>query len=319
MPALRRKTAGAFVMLVCMAVWAVPVKPGHAQILSHPPPAPSNPQPPAASPAPPAPAAQVRIAPLAPTATAPAASATPVPQPASPMSGASPAPPAKPNPAAASSAPATGAAAPNPPVSRPPVPSPAAPTLHVPAAKTAAKPEQKQTPKPGPGAIDAGRAAASLRTTKLSLVSLIDRTVIGKDKGEIGHVIDVLVDAKGEPAALVVDVGGFMGMGNRRIAIAWERFALAGRKPNDALQLPLSDAQVKAAPAYSGSEDVTVVQGAIEPTPAKPPAPAPAPAPAPPPAKIPDKKSVDPSRVDLGDGPIAPSDDTAPSDPLNPD
>jgi hypothetical protein len=148
-----------------------------------------------------------------------------------------------------------------------------------------------------------------VRTTKLPLISLIDRSVIGKDKREIGHVIDVLVDAKGEPSALVVDVGGFMGVGNRRIAIAWERFALAGRKSRDALQLQLSDAQVKAAPAYDGSEQVTVVQDAIEP-------------PGPPPGKA-DLSS----RVDLGEGLSdqgnqaggADQGGAAPADPLNPD
>lgn len=159
----------------------------------------------------------------------------------------------------------------------------------------------------------------------MPLISLIDRSVIGEEKAVIGHVVDVLVDAKGQPAALVVDAGGILGMGNRRIAIAWERFALAGRKPKDALQLPMTEAQVKAAPAYDGSETVTVVRGAPEPPSipdtgsqrsqslgsGKPSTPAPAQ----PPRKLPD-----PSRVDLGAGPAQPSDDAAPTaDPLNPD
>ena len=163
----------------------------------------------------------------------------------------------------------------------------------------------KPTPKLGPGVNDAGQAANMLRTTKLSLISLIDRRVIGREKREIGHVIDVLVDAKGQPAALVVDVGGFMGMGNRRIAIAWERFALAGRKAADALQLPLTDAQVKAAPAYDGSDGVTVVRDALEPAAGRSPASG--------------QVASGSSRVDLGLGPAEPGDAGSASDPLNPD
>ncbi len=163
----------------------------------------------------------------------------------------------------------------------------------------------KPTPKLGPGVNDAGHAANMLRTTKLSLVSLIDRRVIGREKREIGHVIDVLVDAKGQPAALVVDVGGFMGMGNRRIAIAWERFALAGRKAAEALQLPLTDAQVKAAPAYDGSEGVTVVRDAVEPAAGR--------------SSVSAQASSGSSRVDLGLGPAEPGDAASASDPLNPD
>lgn len=180
-------------------------------------------------------------------------------------------------------------------------------------AAPAARLPPKSAPRPGPGVNDAGEAATSLRATRLSLISLIDRSVIGKEKREIGHVIDVLVDVKGQPAALVVDVGGFMGMGNRRIAIAWESFALAGRKPKDALQLPLSDAQVKAAPAYDGSENVMLVQGAAEPVAGKPVPPAAAPA-----------KPPEADRVDLGDGLDGNGDGSGnqaapPADPRNPD
>ncbi|WP_428391886.1 PRC-barrel domain-containing protein [Lichenicoccus sp.] len=162
------------------------------------------------------------------------------------------------------------------------------------------KPLRKVAPKPGPGLNDAGQKAATLRTTKLKLFGLIDRSVTGREKREIGHVVDVLVDAKGQPTALVVDVGGFMGMGNRRIAIDWERFALSGRKPGDALQIPFSDAQIKAAPAYDGSHMVTVVQGSVAAVAANAP-----------PAQ---------TRVDLGEdlGPLS-NTTAAPADSLNPD
>ncbi len=131
-------------------------------------------------------------------------------------------------------------------------------------------PPQAKPKLPAPVAAKPVRPEDSLKLQKLKLAALIDRVVIGKEKAQIGHVIDVLVDEKGEPAALVVDVGGFLGVGNRRIAIAWERFALAGRNFRDPLQLPLTDAQVKSAPAYDGSEEVTVIQGAVEPPGAKP-------------------------------------------------
>ncbi len=216
--------------------------------------------------------------------------------------------------AVAHGAPAQGAPATPPPVGSPPVASPPGPASPPPVqpiplkpAATVERPQQERRPpqrpekpaKPpllGPGVNEAGHAANTLRTTKQSLFSLIDRRVIGREKREIGHVIDVLVDARGQPAALVVDVGGFMGMGNRRIAIAWERFVLAGGKADDALQLPLTDAQVKAAPAYDGSDGVTVVRDAVEPA-----------------------RSSASSRVDLGLGPAESGDAGSASDPLNPD
>ena len=320
MPALRRKTAGAFAMLLCAApmakpslaqpVAAAPSQPPGGVPLSLPPPQVAKPPEAGKAPAP------------APRSTAgqpdTASPATPLPAPVTPPAAAAA---KEPTPGSPAPAPSATAAAPTGAQDRT-------------AAAKPAKPEQKS--KPGPGANDAGHAADLLRTMKMSLVSLIDRTVIGKDKIVIGHVIDVLVDAKGEPAALVVDAGGILGVGNRRIAIAWERFALAGRKPKDALQLPMTDAQVKSAPAYDGSDAVTVVQGASEPAPIhagrSPDSPAPATlAPGSPPASGSDKPSVpapvpprppaaDPSRVDLGTSPAQPADDQAPiADPLNPD
>ena len=190
-----------------------------------------------------------------------------------------------------------------PPSAAPPSAAPSSPAVAATPPKASPKPPQKVAPKPGPGVNDAGKKAVTLRTTKLKLFSLIDRSVTGRQKREIGHVVDVLVDAKGQPAALVVDVGGFMGMGNRRIAIDWERFVLSGRKPGDALQIPFSDAQIKAAPAYDGSHAVTVVQGSVaSPTPAA------------------AKPSLAHSRVDLGKdlGPLS-NDTAASADSLNPD
>ena len=274
MPTLRCKTAGSLVMLLL----AVPMaQPCLAQTS------------PAAAPTP----AVQNPVPLK----------TPLPLPVT-------APAPAPAPATAGLAPPVPATVANP-EARPPDKAASAPSAKP--GEPAARPEQKPNPKPGPGVNDAGEAATSLHTTKLPLISLIDRSVIGREKREIGHVIDVLVDAKGQPAALVVDVGGFMGMGNRRIAIAWERFALAGRKAKDALQLQLSDAQVKSAPAYDGSDEVTVVQGAVEPPAAKSAVAAPA------------KAALGGSRVDLGEGladPQAGSGDgnaAPPADQLNPD
>ncbi|MCQ8241947.1 PRC-barrel domain-containing protein [Rhizosaccharibacter radicis] len=100
-----------------------------------------------------------------------------------------------------------------------------------------------------------------LALAKRHLGPLLDRAVRSTENREVGRVIDVLVDEQGQPAALVLDVGGFMGVGNRRIAIAWERFRTGGLKSGDPIRVALSEAEVKSAPAYDGSADATVVMG----------------------------------------------------------
>ena len=83
--------------------------------------------------------------------------------------------------------------------------------------------------------------------------------ILGKDvvsaKGEdMGRIVDVLFDEKGEPHAAVIDFGGFLGVGTRKIAISWNalRFDLGEKK--NVIALDLDREQLKAAPEYKYAE-----------------------------------------------------------------
>jgi hypothetical protein len=83
--------------------------------------------------------------------------------------------------------------------------------------------------------------------------------ILGKDvlnaKGEdMGRIVDVLFDEKGQPHAAVIDFGGFLGVGTRKIAISWEalRFDLGEKK--NVIALDLDREQLKAAPEYKYAE-----------------------------------------------------------------
>jgi hypothetical protein len=83
--------------------------------------------------------------------------------------------------------------------------------------------------------------------------------ILGKDvlnaKGEtMGRIVDVLFDEKGKPHAAVIDFGGFLGMGTRKIAISWSalRFDLGEKK--NVIALDLDREQLKAAPEYKYTE-----------------------------------------------------------------
>ncbi len=107
----------------------------------------------------------------------------------------------------------------------------------------------------------AAQGSTRLRTIELKLGGLLDRSVHGTENSEVGRVIDVLVGDDGRPAALELDVGGFMGVGNRKIAVAWALFDVA--KPgNEPLRVALTEGQVRSAPAAEGAGAVAVVAGA---------------------------------------------------------
>ena len=109
------------------------------------------------------------------------------------------------------------------------------------------------------------------------VVAVLGLAVKGDGGKEIGRIVDVLVDEAGRPRAAVIDVGGFLGMGNRKVAVDWGviRFTL-GKAAVATLRVPSE--VIKSAPAYDPAKPVEAVG---LPEPVVPPAAAPAP-PAPP-------------------------------------
>jgi hypothetical protein len=87
---------------------------------------------------------------------------------------------------------------------------------------------------------------------KNQAVAILGRPVTGPGKQQIGRLIDVLVDGTGQPQAAVIDVGGFMGLGTRTIAVHWKALHFAPWDPANPISLDLSLDQIKAAPEYKG-------------------------------------------------------------------
>jgi hypothetical protein len=83
----------------------------------------------------------------------------------------------------------------------------------------------------------------------------------------MGRVIDVIVDRTGQVRAAIIDFGGFLGVGSRKIAVAWDtlRFSPKGER----IALELTRDQVRAAPDYREDKPVVVLgaSGGLEPLP----------------------------------------------------
>ena len=91
-------------------------------------------------------------------------------------------------------------------------------------------------------------------------VAILGHTVTTPDGKTIGRLIDVLVNAAGKPEAAVIDFGGFMGVGTRKIAVHWNTLHFAPGNHKQAITLDLTLDQIKAAPEYKDtSKPVPVV------------------------------------------------------------
>ncbi|MCW3473849.1 PRC-barrel domain-containing protein [Limobrevibacterium gyesilva] len=83
----------------------------------------------------------------------------------------------------------------------------------------------------------------------------LGRRVVDPGGDEIGQLVDVLVDKRLRPVAAVIDFGGFMGVGTRRVAIDWARLRLVRDGGEPRFAVDLDDAVIAAAPEYRGGEE----------------------------------------------------------------
>jgi hypothetical protein len=94
--------------------------------------------------------------------------------------------------------------------------------------------------------------------------------VLSAANENMGRIVDVLVDNDGRVRAAIIDFGGFLGVGSRKIAVEWNalHFPVPG-KPDERVTLDLNRDQVNAAPAYEDGKPVIVLGalGKLEPLP----------------------------------------------------
>ena len=141
-----------------------------------------------------------------------------------------------------------------------PTPAPGGATTENPAAApTATPPAQPSTEPPAVTILD-----------NQEVQGILGREVRSAANENMGRIVDVLVGHGGQVRAAVIDFGGFLGVGSRKIAVNWSdlHFFPPG-KPDSAITVELSRDQVKAAPEYQDGKPVVVLgaQGKLEPLP----------------------------------------------------
>jgi hypothetical protein len=97
--------------------------------------------------------------------------------------------------------------------------------------------------------------------------------VLGRDvrsavDEDMGRIVDVIVDRAGTVRAAVIDFGGFLGVGSRKIVVEWNalQFRRVANK-SDSITLELTKDQVTAAPEYKEDTPIVVLgaSGSLQP------------------------------------------------------
>jgi sporulation protein YlmC with PRC-barrel domain len=87
---------------------------------------------------------------------------------------------------------------------------------------------------------------------QLTAEELIGTNVYGTNDEHIGTIGDLALKDDGSVDAIVIDFGGFLGIGTKPVAVAFEDLSfLADPDNNRALVLPITREQMEAAPAFN--------------------------------------------------------------------
>jgi len=92
---------------------------------------------------------------------------------------------------------------------------------------------------------------------------VLGRDVRSPTDEDMGHIVDVIVDRTGTVRAAVIDFGGFLGVGSRKIVVDWNALHFGGiSDKSDSITLELTKAQVAAAPEYKEDKPIVVLGAA---------------------------------------------------------
>ena len=108
-----------------------------------------------------------------------------------------------------------------------------------------------------PASSPSGTPAVVLDDQEVS--GIVGKSVRSSADEDMGRIVDVIVNQDGHVRAAIIDFGGVLGIGTRKIAVDWRalKFAPAG-KPG-AITLELTRNQVRVAPEYKRGEPLVVL------------------------------------------------------------
>lgn len=105
---------------------------------------------------------------------------------------------------------------------------------------------------------DAGRGAMVLEGTEAG--SILGKEVRSAADEKLGRIVDVIVDRHGITRAAVIDFGGFLGVGSKKIAVAWDILTFAAPPGGeDKITVQTTRDRLNRAPEFKDGRPITVL------------------------------------------------------------
>ncbi len=92
-----------------------------------------------------------------------------------------------------------------------------------------------------------------------ALAPVVGRFVRDLDGNDVGRVWDVLIDDHGAPRGAVLDYGGVLGIGKRKVAVTWNALKFGMSNSPDDVTVSLTREQMGAIPDFNyGGGDIAM-------------------------------------------------------------
>jgi hypothetical protein len=131
---------------------------------------------------------------------------------------------------------------------------PAAGGAMAPADPAAAPADNAMAPAAGTDGAAMGMPREGFNTVEvdaLTAENLTGATVVGPDGEDIAQVGDILLTQDGQIDAMLIDFGGFLGIGQKRVAVGMDNLEFAANENGDLLiYSDFTQEQLEAAPEY---------------------------------------------------------------------
>lgn len=97
-------------------------------------------------------------------------------------------------------------------------------------------------------------AYVEISADELTLEALEDAAVVGSNGETVGEIEQVFISAEGKVKRVIVDVGGFLGLGERPVSISFDEMKLMRRNDGDDIRIYIdaTEEALEAQPAYEG-------------------------------------------------------------------
>jgi sporulation protein YlmC with PRC-barrel domain len=130
------------------------------------------------------------------------------------------------------------------------------------------QPAQSQsTPQPVPSSTPPGQAKGESEkegtpatvVDAQQLESILGKNVISPTGEDMGRIVDIIVDRSGQVRAAIIDFGGFLGVGTRKIAVDWRLIRFPSDEKMDNVMVDLTSNQLRVSPVFKAGEPVVVI------------------------------------------------------------